>query len=133
MHAKSNSRTANEITATLKGPITVTYKREGAEVYARALQFDLIGVGKSRKSALNELREIFADYAEEALNTRGKVRFFNPSDPDEWENPDKELFSVVIVFSRKTKPLQFHSMFGSIQDLRPMRTALKAIQLQPSS
>ena len=87
---------------TLKGPITVTYREEGTEVYARALQFDLVGIGKNRRDALKELQEIFDDYAEEVLNTKGKVRFFNPSDSEEWENPDKEFFNVVFVrlFSR---------------------------------
>ena len=58
-------RTKNSMQViTLKGPITVTYREEGTEVYARALQFDLVGIGKTRKGALKELQEIFADYAD---------------------------------------------------------------------
>lgn len=116
---------------TLRGPITVTYRQEGGEVHARALQFDLVGIGKSRKSALKELQEIFSDYAEEVLNTKGKVRFFNPSDPEEWENPEKEFFSVVFILTKKTSPLVLPSVCNSIRDLRPVRGAVKTVQLQP--
>ena len=121
----------NSIQITLKGPVTVTYRQEGAEVYARALEFDLVGIGKTRKSALKELQEIFADYAEEVLNTKGKVRFFNPSDSEEWENPDKEYFSAVFEFVGKASPLALPSVCDSIRDLRPMREAVKTVQLQP--
>jgi hypothetical protein len=116
---------------TLRGPVTVTYRQEGTEVHARALQFDLVGIGKSRKSALKELQEIFADYAEEVLNTKGKVRFFNPSDSEEWENSDKQLFSIVFVLVRKASALELPSICDSIRDLRPMRDAVKTVQLQP--
>ena len=116
---------------TLKGQVAVTYREQGGEVYARALQFDLVGVGKSRKGALKELQAIFADYAEEVLNTKGKVRFFNPSDPEEWENPDKEFFSVAFILVRKATPLTLPSVCNNIRDLRPMRGAVKTVQLHP--
>lgn len=132
MSTKTATKHSVEI-KTLKGPISVTYKKDGAEIHARALQFDLIGVGRTRARALKELQEIFADYAEEVLNTRGKVRFFNPSNPDEWENPDKELFNVVFVLVRKGKPLPVSPMLDSIRDLRPIRDAVETIQLQPYS
>ena len=114
---------------TLKGQVTVTYREEGAEVYATALQFDLVGIGKTRKAALKELQEIFSEYAEEVLNTRGKVRFFNPSDPEEWENPDKEFFNVAFVLVGKTGSATIPSVCD-IRDLRSIRQSVKTIQLQ---
>ena len=116
---------------TLRGPVTVTYRQDGSEAHARALQFDLVSIGKSRKSALKELQEIFSDYAEEVLNTKGKVRFFNPSDPEEWENPEKEFFSVVFILTKKTSPLVLPPVCNSIRDLRSVRGAVKTVQLQP--
>ena len=114
---------------TLKGPITVTYREEGADVYATALQFDLVGIGKTREAALNELQEIFSEYAEEVLNTKGKARFYNPSDPEEWENPDKEFFSVTFVLSGKRGSSTATSVCN-IRELHAVRRSVRTIQLQ---
>ncbi|MCX5770188.1 MAG: hypothetical protein NTZ09_07950 [Candidatus Hydrogenedentes bacterium] len=119
-----------QITTTLRGQVTVTYRTEGSDVYARALEFDLVGVGKSRESALRELQEIFSDYAEEILKTKGKVQFFNPSSPEEWENEDKQFFHVVFVL--KAAPAKASSMCSSIHDVRKMRGSIRGVQLQPS-
>ncbi len=116
---------------TLKGPITVTYREEGGEVLARALQFDLVGVGKTRDDALKELQDLFSDYAEEVLSTGGKVRFFNPSDSEEWDNSEKQLFNVVFVLVRKGHQTDLSSVCDNIQDLHRMRKSVESIRLQP--
>jgi len=116
---------------TLKGPINVTYREQDGKVYARALEFDLIGIGENRSESLRELQDIVGEYVYEVLNTKGKVRFFNPSIPEEWENTDKEPYLVTFVIAVPVKTPDISFIFNSIEDVKPMRKSVRTIQLQP--
>ena len=80
-----------------EGPITVTYRREDDLWFCLALQFDIVGTGPTRQAAFGELRELLNTYIEAVLNTKGKVSFFNPSEAEEWENPDRENYEVTAI------------------------------------
>jgi hypothetical protein len=80
----------------LQGPVTVAYRREGRKWYATALQFDLVGAGRTQQAAFDELQRVVNTYLEEILETKGPVRLFNPSEPAEWESPHRESYHVAI-------------------------------------
>ncbi len=73
----------------LQGDVTVAYRKEGSEWFATALEFDLLGYGRTRKAAFKLLQELIAEYMLEVahLVSEGKrVAFFNPSETAEWNN-----------------------------------------------
>lgn len=80
----------------LEGLVTVAFKKVGRKWHCTALQFDLVGIGKNRAEALEELKGVVNAYLCSILKSKGKVRFFNPSDADEWECEDKREFSVTV-------------------------------------
>jgi len=86
----------------LQAPVAVTYTTMDSKVYARALQFDIVGIGKNREEALRELEELLSDYVEEFLNSEGPVQFSHPSDAAEWDNPDKESYLITLRLHRCT-------------------------------
>ena len=115
----------------LQAPVAVTYTTLDGQVYARALQFDIVGIGKNRQEALRELGELFADYVEEFLNSRGPVQFSHPAEGVEWDNPDKEFFAVTIVFSRTPRTQAMPAYISDPKAVRQVRESIEAIQLQP--
>lgn len=115
----------------LEGPVTVTYRTEGGRVYARALQFDLVGIGKTKEEALRELQELFSDYVEEFLYTKGRVQFSHPADAAEWDNPSKEFYAVILVFTHRAGARALPPSVSDPGRLRRLRGSIEAIQLQP--
>lgn len=72
---------------TLAGEITVAFRRVQKEWYATALQFDILGYGRTKDEALEMLRELIEIYMLEMaklLSQGEKVKFFNPSNESEW-------------------------------------------------
>jgi hypothetical protein len=84
----------NEVKAQIGGPVSVSYRKQGGKVYCTALQFDLVGVGKTRGKALEELKAVVETYLATVLSEKGQVRFFNFADEEEWANTDQEIFYV---------------------------------------
>ncbi|MFA6240316.1 MAG: hypothetical protein WC655_05280, partial [Candidatus Hydrogenedentales bacterium] len=82
---------------TLQGTVPVSFKQRGSKWYATALTFDLVGTGRTRETAFRELQEVLETCVDAVLNTPGKVRFYNPSDASEWENPDKADYHVAVL------------------------------------
>ncbi|MDZ4857465.1 MAG: hypothetical protein SGI88_00665 [Candidatus Hydrogenedentes bacterium] len=80
----------------LEGLVRVSYKQEDGKFYARALEFDLLGIGASREEAKDQLEEVFKLYVEEFLAAPGEMRFFFPAEAEEWLNNDIEYNEVLI-------------------------------------
>jgi hypothetical protein len=81
---------------TLEGPVTVAYKRVGSQWHCIVLEFDLVGVGKSRSAAFAELQGVIKAYLEEVIHAKGKVQFFNPADRSDWNCPRRERYQVKV-------------------------------------
>jgi len=73
-------------------------------------------------------------YITEAINTRGPVTFFNPSDPAEWNLKDKQRFHVVFVMVRpKARPgTTPFTMSLPLDKLRENRRRIQGIDLVPA-
>lgn len=72
----------------LQGNLTVGYHREGREWFATALQFDIMGYGRTKAKAFQLMQELVSEYLQEMarLIAEGeKVRFFNPSSAEDWD------------------------------------------------
>ena len=119
---------------TLDGTIAVAYKKQGREWRATALQFDLVGTGSTRQAALRELQQVFETYLSAVLETKGRVRFYNPSDPADWENKDKEHFRVMCIVSAATSPATRPVPYPSLDDIDTLRRIgprIKSVKLTP--
>jgi predicted RNase H-like HicB family nuclease len=65
--------------------------------YARALPFDIIGVGDTRAEALKLMKELVEDYLEEFVKeivAGNEIGLFNPSDREEWNRSDTQHFTL---------------------------------------
>ncbi|MBI5093210.1 MAG: hypothetical protein HZB26_12320 [Candidatus Hydrogenedentes bacterium] len=116
----------------LGGTVTVAFKKRGGKVYATALEFDIVGIGPTRAKAFQELQQLLYAYVEEVLRSDGKVRFYCPSEADEWETPDKEYHSVMFVFGGDNLPLGIPLEVKTVGEVRKLRKNLGQIQLQPA-
>ena len=67
-------------TVTLRGPVTVAYKRCREGFMCTALQFDILGIGRTKREAFQEMRDLVEEYLEEIVRSPEPVCFFNPSD-----------------------------------------------------
>lgn len=76
------------------GPVSVAYKRHGRGWMAMALQFSLIGLGKTREKAFEELKGVLLTYLETVLEAKGPVRFFNPAEDEDWDTSDQEQYRI---------------------------------------
>lgn len=122
------ARTALQI-ITLQGLVTVAYHQEGGEWIATALEFDLVGTGKTRDGAFNQLRELVSDYLLAYITSAGRTQFKNPADGQEWMVPDKERYKAVFVVTTKGK--RRPRVINDIRDLRRCRTRLRELDLVP--
>ena len=114
----------------LEGSMRIAFKTEDKLIYARALEFDLVGVGATRETARQELQDLFKTYLEACLAKPGKVRFLFPAEPEEWNNPDIESYDVVIEYRspRNAKPLPPRA---SIRDLKKKQQYIQSVGLLP--
>jgi len=118
----------------LDGTISVAYKKHGRDWYATALQFDLVGTGNSRAEALQELQSLFETYLGAVLDTKGRVRFYNPSEQADWDTKDKQHFRVVCIVAAAPKPAVRTSAPSSLDDidaLRRIRSRIMRVRLSP--
>ncbi|NUM55092.1 MAG: hypothetical protein HUU46_15710 [Candidatus Hydrogenedentes bacterium] len=118
---------------TLDGTVTVAYKKHGRDWHATALQFDLVGTGGTRETALRELQELFETYLSAVLETKGRVRFYNPSDAQDWEVKDKEYFRVVCIVSAESSHARSYPApsLDDIDTLRRIKSRIKSVKLTP--
>jgi hypothetical protein len=115
----------------LKGDVTVAYRRHGRGWRCTALEFDLVGVGNTQEKAFAQLRDLVNGYLDDVLNTDGPVRFFNPSDAEEWDSPKKEKYRVEVVVSQSAKGAAGSAVIPDIDKLRSYRSRIRAIDLTP--
>ena len=125
-------RTAELEVLPVDGAISVSFRKRGKEWYATALQFDLVGTGTSRDEALRELQTLFEAYVNAVIGTKGRTRFYNPSEAEEWEVRDKQHFRAVCIV---TAPLGTRtSVTPSLDDigsLRRIRSRIHGVRLSP--
>jgi len=117
---------------TLHGPITVAYRRVSRMWHCTALQFDLVGVGKTKVEAFAEMRDLLRDYLEEVLATDGPVRFFNPAESGEWNVRDQEYYNVALLVSGGESAAPNRTPLSDIARLRGYRDAVQGIGLVPA-
>ena len=118
----------------LEGPVSVAYKRVGKEWHAIALQFDIVGTGKTKAEAFREMQGLFETYLSAVLKAPRPVRFYNPSAQADWQIPDKTHFHAVMVLSATAKPIEpaQRPSLDDLATLRPLRSKIQGIQLQPA-
>ena len=117
---------------TLHGPITVAYRRASRMWHCTALQFDIVGVGKTKGEAFAEMRDLLRDYLEEVLATDGPVRFFNPAESGEWNVRDQEYYNVALLVSGGEATPPNRAPLSDIARLRGYRDAVQGIGLVPA-
>jgi len=122
----------NAAVITLRGPVTAAYRRSQGLWYCTALQFDIVGVGKTRDEAFGEMRDLFSDYVKEVLADSGPVRFFNPSEAQEWNVKKQETYSVTVVMARPEEQPSGRASLSDVGQLRPYRDAIQCIDLVPA-
>ena len=116
----------------LEGPLTIAFRKQGREWYARALQFDLAGIGSTRRKAFYEITQLVCEYITDCLNEKGPVQFEYPSDPTEWNVEDKESFRVTVSISLPEKSTRKVPRSVSIADLRRYRHNVESVGLVPA-
>ena len=82
----------------IKWPISVVCRKMGARWGATALEFDIVGTGKTKEAALEGMRELFEDYLSsvvEELRAGNEVAFFNPSDAEDWNRDSIERYELL--------------------------------------
>lgn len=114
----------------MKGQITVAYRREGTKILSTALQFDLVGIGRTKQEAFKELRKIVKSYLLEVIKSDTPVEFFNPSDHKEWNARDIEYYDVEVKI-KKTRPLP--KAKPDIRQLKPYQKQIRSFDLSPVS
>lgn len=116
----------------LYGPITVAYRRSAGMWLCTVLQFDIVGIGKTREVAFSEMRDLLADYFEEVLASPGPVRFFNPSEPREWNIKKQEHYNVTFVVSGGHAHIPKRPSLSNIGRLRACQDAIQGMDLVPA-
>jgi len=117
----------------LQGPVTVAYRQAGRKWYATALQFDLVGVGRSPHAAFNELQGVVTTYLEEILKTKGPVRLFNPSESGEWECARRESYHVAIAAVKTGKGVHAPATVRNADELRRLGRRIAGFNLVPAA
>jgi hypothetical protein len=130
-HLKTYSPSQIVIRA-LEGPVTVASKKSGRKWHCTALQFDLVGIGKSRGEALEELKGVVNAYLCELLKAKGKVRVFNPSDAAEWECEDKREFTVSVAIVGSKNPAEVPERL-SFSKARRYSDRIQAVNMLPAA
>lgn len=122
-----------EVIKIANGPLTVSYRQVDGEWRATALQFDLVGTGKTKQGAFEQLRELVNDYLTFILSVKGEVAFYNPASREEWEVADQEKFDVLVVMARvKSTSAIARERCVKLEDVRPMRKHVREFELAPA-
>jgi len=112
----------------LEGPVTVASRRAKGMYHCRALQFDLVGVGRTKREAFAELRLLVEDYLGEVVSSTEPVRFFNPSSSDEWNVRDRKDFRVRAVCLGRTRPVRARPTSPPPLDARTLRELCRSVE-----
>lgn len=93
-------RTTTDGTYRLSGPVSIAYRydKNAKEWEAIALQFNILGLGKTKEEAFQEVKSLFETYVETITQTKGKVQFHNPAEGRYWDAEDVDQFHVVVSF-----------------------------------
>ena len=81
----------------MRGSVTVAYRQVNEEWHCTALEFDIIGVGASRKESFEKMKNLVSFYLGEVSKAIGPVEFFNRSPDEDWQISDKEEYNVIVV------------------------------------
>ncbi len=79
-------------TVAAEGPVTVAVHKMGREYHCTALEFDILGTGRTKQDALAQVQELVEEYIAgviEELGKGNKVAFFNPSGERDWNQADE--------------------------------------------
>ncbi|MEK7794387.1 MAG: hypothetical protein AAB353_07650 [Candidatus Hydrogenedentota bacterium] len=82
----------------LRGPVFVSSKPLNDEWHCTALNFDILGIGSTKEEAFERMKELLEVYLEDVaieLNNGNQVDFYNPSDSDEWNHGEVEVYKVM--------------------------------------
>ena len=114
----------------LEGPVSVAFRREGPMYCAIALQFDLVGMGKTKDEAFLALQSIFDTHMRGLLKEKGHIRFLSPAPESEWNLEDRQDFKATILVPRARclparKPLSYRA-------LTRLHTSIKQFTLVPA-
>jgi hypothetical protein len=109
----------------------VAYRQVEDEWYCTALQFDLLGIGRTREQAFAQLKELVNAYLTHVLQLKGKVALFNPSKREEWNAPIKEYYDVLVVIARTAKPVA-ETRCLDLEEVRPVRRRVREFDLAPA-
>lgn len=115
------------------GPINIAYFKENKEWWAVALEFDILGSGKTRQAALSQLKELVNFYFLHTLKSEGNVSFYNPSDRELWDLPDKEKFDILVCLQ-----IEDQAAWGAgcksldLNEMRPFAGSVKEFALAPA-
>ena len=115
----------------LRGSVTVAYKRVGRKVHATALQFDLVGMGKTREQALVELQEVVNAYFLDALLSEESIDLQFPSPPPDWNVRDRQDFVVAVALVQPRPQRKFLPFLEGFAQLRPCREQVRSFSLLP--
>lgn len=113
------------------GPITVAYRKEDDLWYCTALQFDIMGNGKTREKAFAQLKKLVNSYLIHVLSVKGPVSFFNPSDREEWETDDKRSYDVLVLISGSA-PVSDNELL-KLSDVKLFSRRVKEFELAPTA
>ena len=86
----------------LEGPVSVAYRKEGGLYHAIALQFDLVGTGRTKDAAFEALQAVFDTHMRSIVRQRGAVQFLNPSPQEDWNLSDREEYQVSVLVPHAT-------------------------------
>lgn len=78
------------------GPVVVAYRRHWRGWTAMALQFSLMGLGRTREEAFEELKRVLLTYLKTVLDAKGATRLFDPADAEDWETADQEQIYIAV-------------------------------------
>lgn len=117
--------------STLKGPVTAAWRQEGGRWLCTALEFDIVGVGKSRQAAFAEMQQLLNAYLAHVMQSPGPVEFFHPSDAEEWETVDKEQFRVAVAVAKTASKKPAPSVLPDLTALRRIRNRVRGVDLVP--
>ena len=119
----------------LQGNLTVGFRQVAGLWHANALQFDIIGTGHTKDSALQQLKELVAEYLASViaeLKKGHKVDFFNPADSAEWNKARYlEEFAVCIIGPVFASPPRRLNL-ARPSAVRNLRGPVRSIELIPA-
>jgi hypothetical protein len=104
MGMKTKAKKAENISKTIRldGKITTSSKFNNStkKWYCTALEFDLVGIGKTEEEAFKELKVLLRYYLlefVESTHSGGKMDFFNPSEAENWNTGKKKEYGVTLI------------------------------------